>query len=288
MATSRQHRDGFEDILLTCSIGTPLHIPNAHPIEAPTQHLRPSSLQRLLRGLLPLVRNIRLPATTLDSEQSSIQLGTGSQDVSSISSSSFWCYSLLVQRYWSQFQAGLVNGPAPGCHRMAIPTSWTNVIPQQSLRVLAAIPLQMDSQLAIRRRGQFFEQGVLDSSFGRSYQYVAAIYHNKMAATSRKVRHGIDLGCIGFQRASGKDAARLFYSNLAELHLDNHPDSLSCWYALCQILALSVLRLHCLGDSFPALAKWSASHPSVWTVGGARMELECVSEYGYQLYGGSW
>lgn len=58
------------------TLGTSVHIPNAHLIKTPPQYFRPPLLQRLLRRLLSLARHLHVPASNLDTGHSIVQLGS--------------------------------------------------------------------------------------------------------------------------------------------------------------------------------------------------------------------
>ena len=146
----------------------------------------------------------------------------------------------------------------------------------------------MDGQLEICGRGYILEQRVFDGVVSGARYNTATLHYDKMATAGGEAHHRHNLGGIGFQRASGEDATRSFYSGFAKLHLNHDPDRYFYRHVVCSVSALPILCIYCLGDPVPSLEEWLASNSAVWILGGAGMGLECLSEYGCQLHGSCW
>ena len=130
-------------------IGSNLYPSYAYPFETTSQHIRPPSVQRLLRGILLMGCYLRLSTQVMDVRKPVIQLGFGNKDVCPSGSSSSWCHVVSEQRCSSWYQASLAHWTGADNSRISFLTYQRNRLSPASVRIFATVSVQMDGQLEI-------------------------------------------------------------------------------------------------------------------------------------------
>ena len=146
-------------------------------------------------------------------------------------------------------------------------------------RVHETIPLQMDSQLEIRRPTNVSIPRVLHWTWSHKSQLACIFRHNSLVTSfgsfyTRTNTHAI-------QAPPVEEAERNITEDNTILHHDNRARFCGSRYALCEEPALPILCVRCLVHAVPSLESWTASCTHLQRMDGARVGVECIPKYGY-------
>lgn len=126
----------------------------------------------------------------------------------------------------------------------------------------------MDRELAICGRGDFSLKGVF-IGFASVARFIAGYLLCRMGKAIRDQRGPLPPGQHPGLPATSGTLEIIYHDRIAELA--------SHWLAVCQVIALPVLRISGLGHPIPLVACRSASSSGLHRVGTARVGLERLS-----------